>query len=232
MEDLRHPAKPFFQNESEIDITVHSNEESGEEDYHMVTGANRQLHRQRSQDPYNTIRSHVYQNLSNPITRPLDPVNQIALAIEKLVNKNSSQSLFHPKNTLTFNGKNKKNEKFEYFEGLFHTTLRMQPNLRKDMKINHFHAHLRGLALKTIKNIHRTPTTTLGDILNVFKIKYVKPESSASAKHTFNRLSFDPENQKLPDFLEKISGERRESVWRQRSSNREPAPCENVPPLS
>ena len=161
----------------------------------MVTGANRQLHRQRSENPYDTIRSHVDQNLSNPITRPLDPVNQIALAIEKLANRNSSQSLFHPKNTLTFNGKDEKIEKFEYFEDLFHTTLRMQPNLTKDMKINHFHAHLRCLALKTIKNIQRTPTTTLEDILKVFRRKYVKSESSASAKHTFNRLSFDPENQ-------------------------------------
>ena len=72
------------------------------------------------------------------------------------------------------------------------------------MKINHFHAHLRGLALKTFKNIQRTPTTTLEDILKVFHRKYVKPESSASAKHRFHRLTFDPENQKLPDFLEDL----------------------------
>ena len=103
---------------------------------------------------------------------------------------------------MTFNGKNEKNEKFEYFEDLFHTTLRMQPKLTGEMKINHFHAHLRGLALKTFKNIQRTPSTTLEDILKVFRRKYVKPESSASAKHKFNRFFFDPENQKLPVFLE------------------------------
>ena len=34
MEDLRHPAKPFFQNEPDIDVTVLSNEESDEKDYH------------------------------------------------------------------------------------------------------------------------------------------------------------------------------------------------------
>ena len=60
------------------------------------------------------------------------------------------------------------------------------------------------MALKTFKNIQRTPTTTLEDILKVFRRKYVKPESSASAKHRFNRLSFDPENQKLPDFLDEL----------------------------
>ena len=209
MKDLRHPAKPLFRAESDVDVTIHSDEESDaeplREDYHMVTGANRQFHRQSSQNPLNdTTGSHANQNASNSTTTPLDPVNQIALAIEKLANKNSPQSLFHPKNTLTFNGKNEKNEKFEYFEDLFHTTLRMQPNLTEDMKINHFHAHLRGLALKTFKNIQRTPNTTLEDILKVFRRKYVKPESSASAKHRFNRLSFDPEHQKLPDFLEEL----------------------------
>ena len=204
MQDLKHPAKPFFETETDLDQILLSNEESEGEDYHMVTGANRQLHRQSSQKLNDTIGSHADQNTTNSITQPLDPVNQIALAIEKLANKNSPQSLFHPKNTLTFNGKNEKNEKFEYFEDLFHTTLRMQPNLTEEMKINHFHAHLRGLALKTFKNIQRPPTTTLEDILKVFRRKYVKPESSASAKHRFNRLFFDPENQKLPDFLEEL----------------------------
>ena len=208
MKDLRHPAKPLFRSESDVNITIHSDEESNtespEEDYHMVTGANRQLHRQSSQKLNDTAGSHAEQNLPNLTTKPLDPVNQIALAIERLANKNTQPSLFHPKNTLTFNGKNEKNEKFEYFEDLFHTTLKMQPNLTEEMKINHFHAHLRGLALKTFKNIQRTPTTTLEDILKVFRRKYVKPESSASAKHRFNRLAFDPEHQKLPDFLEEL----------------------------
>ena len=204
MRDLKHPAKPLFQNESDVYVNLLSNEESDEKDYHMVTGANRQLHRQSSRKLNDTVGSHAHHNLSNLTAKPLDPVNQIALAIEKLAIKNSSQSLFHPKNTLTFNGRNEKNQKFEYFEDLFHTILRMQPNLTEDMKINHFHAHLRGLALKTFKNIQRTPNTTLEDILKVFRQKYVKPESSASAKYRFHRLSFDPENQKLQDFLEEL----------------------------
>ena len=205
MTELKHPAKPLFRSESDIDVTIHSDEESDiEEDYHMVTGANRQLHRQSSQKLNDTLGSRADQNTSTSTTNPFDPVNQIALAIEKLANENTPQSLFHPKNTLTFNGKNEKNEQFEYFEDRFHKTLRMQPNLTEEMKINHFHAHLRGLALKTFKNIQRTPNTTLEDILKVFRRKYVKPESSASAKHRFHRLSFQPENQKLPDFLEEL----------------------------
>ena len=70
----------------------------------------------------------------------------------------------------------------------------MQPHLTEEMKINPFHAHLIELALKTFKNIQRTPSTTLDDILVVFSRKYVKHESSASAKQRFNRLMFQLEN--------------------------------------
>ena len=105
--DPKHPTKPLFRSESDIDINIYSDEESEAEieDYHMVTGANRQLHRQSSQKLNDTLGSRADQNSSNMTPKPLDPVNQIALAIEKLANKNSPQSLFHPKNTLTFNGK-------------------------------------------------------------------------------------------------------------------------------
>ena len=58
--------------------------------------------------------------------------------------------------------------------------------------------------MKTFENIQRTSTTTLEDILVVFRRKYVKPESSASAKHRFHCLTYNPERQKLPNFLEKL----------------------------
>ena len=121
-----------------------------------------------------------------------------AQAIEKLAKKNPEPSIFLPKKTLTVNGKQEKNKKFEYFEDLFYTTLKMQPHLTEEMKFNHFYAHLRRLALKTFKNIQRTSTTTLEDILVVFRRKYVKRESSASAKHRFYRLMFQPEKSASP----------------------------------
>ena len=175
------------------------NAERTQEDYHMVTGATKPLHRQKSNNTTTTHNEHL---IAEPLNIQQDPVNQIAMAIEKLASRNTQPSRFHLKNTLTFNGKLEKNEKFEYFEDLFHTTLRMQHALTEEIRISPFHAHLRGLALKTFKNIQRTPTTTLEDILVVFRRKNIKPESSASAKHRFHRLTFDPERQKLPDFLE------------------------------
>ena len=83
MKDLKHPAKSLYQN----DLNLEDGIIASKEDYHMVTGANRQLHRQSSQNTNDTIGSHVNQNLSNSTTRPLDPVNQIAIAMEKLEKK-------------------------------------------------------------------------------------------------------------------------------------------------
>ena len=61
----------------------------------------------------------------------------------------------------------------------------MQPTLTEKMKINHFHAHLRGLTLKTFKDIQRTPTTTLEDKPEMFRRKTVKPKSKASENLNF-----------------------------------------------
>ena len=63
MKDIRHPAKPLHRSEMNLDATIVSEEDSEEDDYHMVTGANRQLHRQSSQTRRhslnNTIGSHA-----------------------------------------------------------------------------------------------------------------------------------------------------------------------------
>ena len=201
MKELRTPIQPMSMQNINLYDSVVINEDRTGEDYHMVAGATKRLHRQNSNNTTTTRNEHL---IAEPLNIQQDPVNQIAMAIGKLASPNTQPSLFHPKNTLTFNGKLEKNEKFDNFEDLFHTTLRMQPALTEEMKIYLFHAHLRGLALKTFENIQRTPTTTLEDILVVFRRKYVKPESSASAKHRFHRLTFDPERQKLPDFLEEL----------------------------
>ena len=83
-------------------------------------------------------------------------------------------------NTIIFDGKN---EKFELFEDLFHTKLKMQPEMREAMKINQFHAHLQKEALQIFGNISASNRKTLIGVLFVFRRKFVKPESQATAKH-------------------------------------------------
>ena len=60
---------------------------------------------------------------------------------------------------------------------------------------------MRGDALQTFKNITSPNRENLGEILTVFRKKYVKPQSMATAKHKFQQLVFNPANQKLIDFL-------------------------------
>ena len=162
--------------------------------------------------------SHQYQNLSTQVSQDNNlPVieqtprnqnsdannssNRLADAIAGITTQQQPQAdtMLKPvsTNTRIFDGKN---EKFELFEDLFHTMLKMQPEMTEAMKINHFHAHLRKEALQTFRNISALNKKTLDDVLIVFRRKYVKPESQATAKHKWHKLTFDPNTKSLPDF--------------------------------
>ena len=101
----------------------------------------------------------------------------------------------------TFDGKS---EKFELFEDLFETSLKIHNQLTEEDKINYFHSLMRGVALQTFKNITSPNREKLGEILTVFCRKYVKPQSMATTKHNFQQLVFNPANQKLIDFLDEL----------------------------
>ena len=140
-----------------------------------------------------------------PSEPPVDPINRLADVIMGMNNKPSAQTLMiRPVSTttLTFDGKS---EKFELFEDLFHTMIKMQPDKIETMKINHFHSLLRKNALQTFRNINSANRQTLEDILAVVRRKFVKPESQATAKHKWHKLIFDPNTMKLPDFLEELN---------------------------
>ena len=196
--------------------------------HHMVTGQTAQTNQfpefltGRTQTPHNPP-SHHYQNLSTQVSRdnnlPVleqtptnqnfeanNSINRLADAIAGITTQQRPQAATMLKpvstNTLICEGKN---EKFELFEDLFHTMLKMQPEMTEAMKINHFHAHLRKEALQTFKNISAVNKKTLDDVLIVFRRKYVEPESQATAKHKWHKLTFDPNTKSLPGFLEELN---------------------------
>ena len=76
--------------------------------------------------------------------------------------------------------------------------------LTEENKINYFHSLMRGDALQTFKNITSLNRENLGEILTVFRRKYVKPQSMDTAKHKFQRLVSNPANQNLSDFLDEL----------------------------
>ena len=65
---------------------------------------------------------------------------------------------------------------------------------------------MHGDALQTFKNITSPNRVKLGELLIVFRRKYVKPQSMATAKHKIQRLVFNSANQKLNDFPETGEG--------------------------
>ena len=139
--------------------------------------------------------------------------DQILLALQQLatnsnsanVNNNSNRISKLPKSLTTtmptFDGKS---EKFELFEDLFQTSLKIHNQLTEEDKLHIFHSLMRGDALQTFKNISSPNRENLTEILTVFRRKYVKPQSMATAKHKFQQLVFNPANQKLIDFLDEL----------------------------
>ena len=101
----------------------------------------------------------------------------------------------------TIDGKSAKNE---LFEDLLQTSLKIHNESTEDDRINYFHSLMRGDALQTFKEINGPTRENLGEILAVFRRRYVKPQSMATAKHKFHKLVFNPANQKLVDFLDEL----------------------------
>ena len=88
--------------------------------------------------------------------------DQILLALQQLANNNNSANFHNNINSIsklpksltttmpTFDGKT---EKFDLFEDLFQTSLKIHNQLTEDDRINYFHSLMRGDALQTFKNI-------------------------------------------------------------------------------
>ena len=151
-----------------------------------------------------------FRSENNPATIEAD---QIMLALEQFANNHNSAN-FHnninriskqPKSlTTTMPAFDGKIEKFELFEDLFQMGLKTHNQLTEDDRVNYFHSLMRGDALQTFKNINGSTRENLGEIQAIFRRKYVKPQSMATAKHKFRKLVFNPANQKLLDFLDEL----------------------------
>ena len=138
---------------------------NSEQNHDMVTGANPTPHMVpefltgRLMQSHEPLQRH---NSTNPESQdtipqvpettaptiPSDPINRLAEVLVGMNNRPSAQTLMvRPVSTttLTFDGKS---EKFELFEDLFHTMIKMRPDITETMKINHFHSLLPKNALQ------------------------------------------------------------------------------------
>ena len=167
-------------------------EQSDNDGYDMVTGANLTPHmvpefltgrpmQSRNNIPHqntsfdDTLETTLpaqhptYNNAKEAPHEPLVvPINRLADVIMGMNTKPSAQTLMvRPVSTTTLTFEDT-SEKFELFEYLFHTMIKMQPDMWESMKINHFHSLLRKNVLQTFRNISSANRQSLEDILAVF----------------------------------------------------------------
>ena len=183
---------------------------------HMMTATQEGIHHcfpTTSSGKQKKARSTSQPPFRSENTRATNEADQILLAFQQLAtnsisanfNKSISRISKLPKSLTTtmptFDGKS---EKLKLFEDLSQTSLKIYSQLTEEDKINYFHSLMRGDDLQTFKNITSPNREILGEILTVFRRKYVKPQSMATAKHKFQRLVFNPANQKLINLLDEL----------------------------
>ena len=189
-------------------------------------------HLKQSHDDFNPLLDTTIsaQKRPTPVSE-LDPINRLADVLTSMQNRPTAQQLtIRPvnSNTMTFDGKS---EKFELFEDLFHTIIKMQPEMSERMMINHFHSLLKTGALQTFGNIITANGQFLEYVVVIFGRKYVKPETQAAAKHKCTvRLLIDPNTMELPDFLEELNPRAEEAFGNHAQKNIDSLLYAKLPP--
>ena len=159
----------------------------------MVTGvsANQHEHHQRSS------------SLPPPNQRyPDDIIDKLLQSLQTATTHNSGVPRLPKAMSTTMPTFDGKTDKFEHFEDLFQTSLKVYPNITEEEKIHYFHSLLRGEALQTFRNMTEATREHLNNILAGFRRRYVRQQSLATARCKWENLSFNPSQQTFPDFLE------------------------------
>ena len=148
-------------------------------------------------------KKHFHPQFRSENTPATIEADQILLALQQLANNNNSANFQNNINKIsklpksltttmpTFDGKT---EKFDLYEVFFRTSLKIHNHLTADDRINYFYSLMTGDALQTFKNTIGPTRENLGEILEVFRRKHVKPQSMATEKHKFQKLVFNPAN--------------------------------------
>ena len=184
-ENNEHPAKDI----EEVDL-------SRNESSNMATGV--------INEPTSSNNPHARSSrLPPPNQRHSDDILDKLLESLHAVNKQNTGLPRLPKalatTKLTFDGKTKK---FEHFEDLFQTSLKVHSRITEQEKIYYFYSLLRGDALQNFRKMRDATKSNLSDIIAGFCRRYVKTKSVATALCKWENLIFDPTSQIFPEFLE------------------------------
>ena len=160
----------------------------------MVTGVSANQHEQHQRSS----------SLPPPNQRyPDDIIDKLLQSLQTATTHNSGVPRLPKAMSTTMPTFDGKTDKFEHFEDLFQTSLKVYPNITEEEKIHYFHSLLRGEALQTFRNMTEATREHLNDILAGFRRRYVRQQSVATARCKWENLSFNPIQQTFPDFLER-----------------------------
>ena len=159
-----------------------------------------------------------FRNEKTPATNEAD---QILLALQQLATNSKSANFNNSINRIanlpkslkatepTFDGNL---EKLELLENLFQTSLKIHNQQTEEDKINYFHSLMRGDALETLKNITSPNRKNLGEILTVFRRKYVKLQSMATTRHKFQRLVYNSDELQINTLTQQATQQNPETL--------------------
>ena len=162
-----HPETGIFNNQ----MTQNSGPEEGHD---MVTWVHQEVpycSPSTSSRKQKKIRSTSQPQFRSENTSATIEADKILLALQQLANINNSASFDYNNNRIsklqkwhsttmpTFDGKS---EKFELFEDLFQTSLKIHNQLTEQDRINYFHSLMRDDAIQTFKNFNGPTRENLG----------------------------------------------------------------------
>ena len=85
-----------------------------------------------------------------------------------------------------------KSEKFELFEDLFQTNLKIHSQMTEEDRINYFHSLMRRDALQIFKNINGSTQENLGEILAVFSKEICKTLIDGDSETQIREICLQP----------------------------------------
>ena len=96
-------------------------------------------------------------------------------------------------------------DKYNEFEHLLTNHLRpYQHRVTEEQKLRFFQSLLREDAIEFFQSIRITTETTLTDVLQAFRREFAKEDQQEVARFKFNKLTYDPKTEQLPDFLKNL----------------------------
>ena len=189
-----HPASSLLQSQA----TQISDLEDGDD---IMTGVHEEVtfcSHSTSSGKQKKKRSSSQPQFCSKTTTATNEEDQSLLALQNLANNNNS-AIFHNNInrisklpvalTKTMPKIDGKSGKLELFEDFFPTRLKIFYQLIQDDRINYFNSFIRRDALQTFKNFNGPTRENLGETLAVVSRKYVKPQSMATTKQKFQKLS-------------------------------------------